>query len=34
MKGINEMDKIEKLEMEVEVLRNALKNMEKNLESL
>ena len=31
MKGINEMDKIEKLEMEVEVLRNALKNMAKKL---
>ena len=31
MKGINEMDKIEKLEMEVEVLRNALKNMANKL---
>lgn len=31
MKGINEMDKIEKLEMEVEILRNALKNMAKKL---
>ena len=31
MKGINEMNKIEKLEMEVEVLRNAIKNMAKKL---
>ena len=31
MKGINEMDRIEKLEMEVEILRNALKNMAKKL---
>ena len=31
MNGINEMDRIEKLEMEVEVLRNALKNMAKKL---
>ena len=31
MKGINEMDRIEKLEMEVEILRNALKNMAQKL---
>ena len=31
MKGINAMNKIEKLEMEIEVLRNALKNMAKKL---
>ena len=31
MKWINEMDRIEKLEMEMELLRNALKNMAKKL---